>query len=181
MVSSRSPYQRVLAIAEAAETMAELHRQNIYHRDLKPANLSTTMIAAVWSISVWLTIPGKEILQQGRTAGPKWTMAPEGSEKRRKRRCVPADSIPGKSLWINIEGSSTRFDGEYNKIVIYPSHHFSLRTFRTTRRTSLCCHFKPTKSASFNGQVRGWTSTMGGAGFRLITSSNPVVWRELFC
>jgi len=180
MVSSASPYQRVLAIAEAAETMAELHRTNIYHVTSSP-NLVYYNDRCCVSISVWLTIPGKKILQARENS---LDLMDYGAEVRRKGASAdacPLMSIPGKESLDLLKGVPLGFDGELHKIVIYPSHHFSLPDIQGQLDVlSLCCHFKTNQISVLQWTVRGWTSTMGRCWLQIITSAIRSVWRELF-
>lgn len=73
-----SAYRKVLAIAEAAETLATLHNRLIFHRDLKPANLVYYKKRCHVVDFGLVEYPGKsDLTQVGERLGPVWTMAPE--------------------------------------------------------------------------------------------------------
>lgn len=180
--SKASPYQRVLAIAEAADTMAELHRRNIYHRDLKPANLVYYKDRCYVVDFGLVHYPGKEDLTgKGEQLGPKWTMAPEVRRKGVSADAGPADVYSlAKSLWIILKGVPLGFDGEYNKnsgfgiAPLFPSGYSGQLDALLTAATSNESNQRPSMD-KFAAGLRQWAVLASDYYQR-----NPVVWRELF-
>ncbi len=177
-----SPYQRVLAIAEAAETMAELHRRNIYHRDLKPANLVYYNDRCCVVDFGLVHYPGKEDLTgNGEQLGPKWTMAPEVRRKGASAAAGPSDVYSlAKSLWIILKDIPRGFDGEYNKnsdlavAPLFPTGYSGQLDALLNAATSN----EPDQRPSMEKFAAGlWQWAVLASDYY---QRNPVVWRELF-
>jgi hypothetical protein len=111
-----SPSEKVLAIAEAAETMATLHDRGIAHRDIKPANLLVFDGRCHIVDFGLVNYPAKSTLTGYKEQiGPLWTMAPEVRRNGNKADPLPADVFSlAKSLWILLTLSPQGFDGQYS-------------------------------------------------------------------
>jgi serine/threonine-protein kinase len=107
--------QKVLAVAQIAETLASLHLHGIAHRDVKPANM--LFIADMPSIGDFglVDYPEKDDLTGKREEiGPRWTMAPEVRRAGAMVDARPADVYSlAKTLWIVLGGDDRGFEGQY--------------------------------------------------------------------
>jgi len=110
-----SPRIKVLAIAQAAFTMAELHKRKIAHRDIKVSNLVIYKKRCYLCDFGLVDYPGKADLTGNKEQlGPLWTMAPEVRRDGRSADPFPADVYSlAKTLWIIITGRSKGFDGQF--------------------------------------------------------------------
>lgn len=177
-----SSYQRVMAIIEAAKTMAELHKRGIFHRDIKPANLVYYNDRCCVVDFGLVDYPGKiDLTGKGEQLGPKWTMAPE------VRRDGPAaDPAPGdvyslaKSLWIILKDVPFGFDGEYTKAGslaiahLFSSGHTGILDALLADATSNDPKLRPSID-EFAARLSEWASLAWDYHKR-----NPIIYRELF-
>ncbi len=113
--SAWSPRMKVLAITQAAYTMAELHRRKIAHRDIKLSNLLFYKERCHICDFGLVDYPGKADLTGNKEQlGPIWTMAPEVRRNGRSADPFPADVYSlAKTLWITLTGHSKGFDGQF--------------------------------------------------------------------
>lgn len=108
--------ERVLAIAQVAETMAQLHAMGIAHRDIKPGNLLFYKDRCHVSDFGLVVYPNKAHLTASREElGPRWTMAPEVRREGKNANPFRADVYSlAKSLWIVLTQERRGFDGQYD-------------------------------------------------------------------
>ncbi len=110
-----SASERVAAIAEAAETMADLHDRGVAHRDLKPPNFVRFNNRCHIVDFGLVDYPAKSALTGYKERiGPLWTMAPEVRRNGNKADPMPGDVFSlAKTLWILLTLTPQGFDGQY--------------------------------------------------------------------
>lgn len=115
-VEGFSARKRIEAVAEVAETMAQLHARGIAHRDIKPGNLLLYEGRCHIGDFGLVDYPDKTDLTAPREQlGPRWTMAPEMRRDGDTANPIPADVYSlAKTLWIVITGDENSFDGQYD-------------------------------------------------------------------
>ena len=115
---------KVTAIAEAAETLADLHDQKIAHRDIKPGNLLIYQKRCHVADFGLVDYPEKaDLTGPKEQLGPRWTMAPEVFRQGRRADPFPADVYAlAKTMWILLVNDPKSFDGQYN-----PASDLSIR------------------------------------------------------
>ena len=90
-IADKETRERLRFIAEAAETMAQLHARNIFHRDIKPANLLSFGGKCHIGDFGLVDYPDKtDLTAPMADLGPRWTMAPEVRRKHNKADSAPA-------------------------------------------------------------------------------------------
>lgn len=125
-IADKETRERLRFIAEAAETMAQLHARNIFHRDIKPANLLSFGGKCHIGDFGLVDYPDKtDLTAPMADLGPRWTMAPEVRRKHNKADPMPADVYSlAKTLWIVLTGEQKGFDGKYD-----PNGDLSIKKF----------------------------------------------------
>lgn len=177
-----SPYQRVMAIMEAAETMAELHERGVFHRDIKPANLVYYNNRCCVVDFGLVDYPGKvDLTGKGEQLGPKWTMAPEVRRDGPNADAGPADVYSlAKSLWTILKGVHLGFDGEYTKTGslaiehLFSSGHTGILDALIAAATSNDPKLRPSMD-EFAARLSEWASLAWDYHKR-----NPIIYKELF-
>lgn len=108
--------ERVVAIADAAETLAQLHSLGITHRDLKPQNLLWYEGRCHIGDFGLVDYPNKtELTQPKERLGAQWTMAPEVRRDGNSEGSPAADVYAlGKTLWMILTNDLRGFDGQFN-------------------------------------------------------------------
>ncbi len=116
VVAKSTTRAKVLAIAEAAETLAMLHDKKIVHRDIKPANLLDYEGRCHIADFGLVDYPERPDITIGKEQiGPRWTMAPEVRREGSDADAFPADVYSlAKTLWIVLTGEQKGFDGQYH-------------------------------------------------------------------
>lgn len=176
-----SAYRKVLAISEAADTLAALHKRSIFHRDLKPANLVYFENRCHVVDFGLVEYPGKaDLTQKGEKLGPLWTMAPEVRRNGASADPGPADVYSlAKSLWIILKNVPNGFDGQYSptgKLAIQGACadlYISPLEEALTKATANDSTDRPSME-SFCTSLREWAILQQDYARR-----NPLVWREL--
>jgi serine/threonine-protein kinase len=115
-IKDKEPREKAQFIAEAAETMAELHTHKIYHRDIKPANLLLFEGRCHIGDFGLVDYPEKaDLTAPKQDLGSRWTMAPEVRREHDKADPMPADVYSlAKTLWIVLTRELKGFDGQYD-------------------------------------------------------------------
>lgn len=171
--------RRVGAIAEVAETMAELHARGIDHRDIKPPNLLMYKGRCHIGDFGLVNFPNKaDLTGPKEQLGPRWTMAPE-VRRDGKSGGSPADVYSlAMTLWIVLGGDRKGFDGQYDAqgdlsisqhcgdLYITPLEEL---LFDSTARDPRC---RPTMQ-EFAGRLRAWLRVSDQ-----YHEHNPLQWRE---
>lgn len=99
-----------------AETLSELHDQEIAHRDIKPENILYYNNRLCFSDFGLVKYPNKaKVTPQKRDVGAKFTMAPEMRREAEKANGMFADVYSlAKTFWILLTKQEKGFDGQYN-------------------------------------------------------------------
>jgi serine/threonine protein kinase len=108
--------EKVLAIKQVADTMAQLHAKGIAHRDIKLANLFLYDKRSHIGDFGLVNYPKKMKITCGKEAlGPRWIMAPEVRREGALANPFPADVYSlAKTLWIVLTQKQAGFDGQFD-------------------------------------------------------------------
>jgi serine/threonine protein kinase len=174
------PITRVMAIAEAASTMAELHSRGIGHRDIKPANLVIHNDRCHMVDFGLVIYPGKVALTgKEESIGPLWTMAPEIRRKHEAASPFAADVYSlGKTLWILATLNRQGFDGQYRDdgdlavSSVFPELHVTPLDRLLSSATANKPADRPTMQ-SFATKLQVWLEESND-----FAASNPQQWEE---
>jgi serine/threonine protein kinase len=110
------PSERAAAIADAAETIGQLHAKGITHRDIKPQNLLLYGGKCHVGDFGLVNYPNKvNVTGAKERLGPQWTMAPEVRREGNNEGSPAADVYSlAKTLWIVLVGDEKGFDGQFD-------------------------------------------------------------------
>jgi len=116
-IASKKPDYVIQIICELINTLAELHKRQIYHRDIKPQNLYFYNNRCVLSDFGLVSYPSKkQITDSDRKLGPIATIAPEMRWNPTVANAEKADIYSlSKTLWILLTGNEFAFDGLYDR------------------------------------------------------------------
>ncbi|HLV96999.1 MAG TPA: protein kinase [Candidatus Acidoferrales bacterium] len=117
---------KVLAIAQVAETLAKLHANRIAHRDIKPENLLLYKGRCHIADFGLVDYPEKsDVTGAKEQVGPRWTMAPEVRRNGSGPDPRPTDVYSlAKTLWIVLTSNEKGFDGQFT-----PQGELSIRKY----------------------------------------------------
>lgn len=149
ILTRKSIDEKIDAIIEVGETLAELHNREIFHRDIKPANI--LFYNNIFSLADFglVQYPNKrEISIKNEEIGPKWTMAPEMRRESSTADAAKADVYSlSKTLWIFLTDRKKGFDGQYSVESVVDLKKFYPQTYTSPIDNLLisCTDNDPTK------------------------------------
>lgn len=124
---------KIDAVLQVCETLANLHDRGISHRDLKPPNL--LVYESRYSIADFGLVDypdKKDISFKNEEIGAKWTMAPEMRRESSKADGIKADIYSlAKTLWIILTENTKGFDGQYSTDSIIELKRFYKESYTT--------------------------------------------------
>ena len=176
-----APRGKVAAIADTAETLAQLHLKDIAHRDIKITNLLMYERRCHIGDFGLVSYPNKaNVTATNEQLGPRWTMAPEVRRGGNKTDPKPADVYSlAKTLWVFLTGVEKSFDGQFD-----PDGDLSIKNCCGDLYVSLLedllresTQHDPNRRPSmqvFAERLRDWLSVSGE-----YYEHNPLEWAEL--
>lgn len=132
MLKNMSLYEKVGVFKELAQTLIDLHSENITHRDIKPENILYYNGKYCFGDFGLIDYPEKEDLTKLKEfVGNRKTLAPEMRRAFSVEDSRPADVYSfAKTLWIVLCDEEYAFDGQFNYLENdrlqnkYPKQHF---------------------------------------------------------
>jgi serine/threonine protein kinase len=159
----KSPLEIATQFILLADTLSELHLNEISHRDIKPANILFYKERLYFADFGLVKYPEKDnMTPEKRDVGAKFTMAPEMRREAYAANGKPADVYSlAKSLWISLTKNEKGFDGQYNPTSTLSVKNYCEKIYTTSLDNLLveCTDNSPSNrptAQSFSCRLQEW-------------------------